>query len=266
VTSNLTGTSAQSYNAAASPLTASTQYWFCAIANNSAGTSFGTVLSFTTTAGGGSSISYAGERAAKTAQTPGIAFSPTTGTAAGDLLVLILGSSGSNGVATSVTDSVGNVWHQDVRLLANNQGFGIYSTVLTNPITTSNTIMLTGGDTQSLLLEEFSGIVSSSWTDKTATNSNAGPSSALDAGTTAATSQASELVIGGWSQGNNSLGAVVPGSGYSVFATDPLNSVSGGRSLFVEYKIVSVTGAQNPTATSGVTNKWSGGVSTYRGV
>ncbi|MDD5322267.1 MAG: DUF1929 domain-containing protein, partial [Methylococcales bacterium] len=55
------GTAAVAYSQGLTGLTASTTYYFCAIASNSAGKSFGSVLSFTTSAGGsGGSLSGSG--------------------------------------------------------------------------------------------------------------------------------------------------------------------------------------------------------------
>lgn len=106
---------------------------------------------------------------------------------------------------------------------------------------------------------EFSGLATSGSLDKTATGtySFAVPAS----GTTATTAAANEVLIGGFGY---ALGdAVDPGSGWTLAGSQ--FDTGQNRSVFMEYKIVSATGAYQATTTDlGGTYAGAGVIATFK--
>lgn len=170
-------------------------------------------------------------------------------------------ASGQN--VSSVTDSRGNTWTVDV--------VGSAGPKVALASTGQNVAALQSGDTVTVnfsgsanqsaaIIDEFSGLdTSASRVDKTATGTATGTS--RDAGTTATTTQADELVVGCFGGGALET-TFTPGAGFTRFTTDFLNDA--GTSVEGEYQIVSATGAYQPTAT-GASFPTDGVVATYKG-
>lgn len=111
---------------------------------------------------------------------------------------------------------------------------------------------------------EYSGIDTSSYLDKTA--SNYGYSAAGDTGTTATTTQANELWIGCIAAGYSTSGAVQssPTNGFTLLDGAELHSGSYyGSTAYLE-KIVSATGQANSGTTISYSNYWSGLMATFK--
>lgn len=197
-------------------------------------------------------IAYIGERAAGVLAsiTSTQVITPTANTVAGHTLFLVFSMNNSTRTVTGVTDTAGgNTWAVDVSASANTRTVSICSVFLNTAILTSHTItatlsgMSTSGNTW--WLEEFSGVLSASFLDKTATAAWAS-GTAADSGTTATTTQADEVAITGFCWG--AAGATfTDSSGYSAFTTGVQTSSS--MSGMSKYLIVSATGAQREQAT-----------------
>lgn len=180
----------------------------------------------------------------------------TVATAPGAGNFLVLRGSGSVSV-TSVTDTKGNTWTIDKAAGATPLPFLASTKQDVGTLTTSDTITVTyssASNNRSAIIDEFSGVMASPL-DQTQTAAGAGTS--RTAGTTAATTQANELVVGCFVIGSAET-SFTPGAGYSSFTTPFLGGLSG------EYKIVAATGTQNPTATGGVSATSRGVVATYK--
>lgn len=102
----------------------------------------------------------------------------------------------------------------------------------------------------------FSGVATSLAQDATATAIGTGTS--LSSGATSTTVQASELVIGAGGQSNNR--PFTAAGGYTG-----INQAANGTSAaaFMEYLVVSSTGAQTATATIDLSNNWTMGAYTF---
>src|ERR1035437_2627287 len=127
-----------------------------------------------------------------------ITFSPASNTTKGNHLILLASDTGSGIVVSSVTDTKGNTWQVDsTQANTSVASISIASVYLTTALTTSDTITVTlsgAGTFRGGLLEEYSGIATTSWNDVNASNTGA-DSTSMTTGATAATGQANELTI-----------------------------------------------------------------------
>ena len=121
---------------------------------------------------------------------------PATGVARGDTIVLFAGTSGSSNAVSTVTDSRGNVYTVDAR--RSSTASSVNTNIVSAPVTTAlvggDTIRLTFNDSMSIRLAvatQWRGLATTGRLDRTATSQGNGTS--LSSGTTAATTQASEL-------------------------------------------------------------------------
>ena len=186
-----------------------------------------------------------------------VSISPTSEILQGHLLVLMVAALAGISPA-DINDTQGNVWQVDVSLL-NTSRVAICSSVLDFELTAADVINLTVGVSllYNLNLEEFSGVADEFWTDVSASNSGAG--TALDSGTTAATTNVSEIAVAAFAI-NAAEASFTPGGAYSPFGIVSQT----GLALLGEYLVLSGTGTQNATGTAGTTGTWAGGIATYQ--
>ncbi len=206
-------------------------------------------------------IARVGNRGTKTgtATLGGLAtISPSVEVLAGDLLLLMVGTVAGL-AAVDINDTQGNTWQTDVSLL-NTSRVSICSSVLAFELTPADVITLQVGVSAvyNLNLEEFSGIVSPSWRDVTATASGAG--TALTSGTTGTTAQNSELAVAAWAI-NSAEASFTAGGAYTAFGIVSQT----GLGLLGEFVVLSSTGTQSATGTAGTTGTWAGAQATYKG-
>jgi hypothetical protein len=168
---------------------------------------------------------------------------PAGGCAVGHILTAVSVSS-SVAQLTGVTDSRGNAWtvHQTI---ADPNGVSIASCVITTALLPGDTITLTFAGTcaQAIIVDEWSGISTSSRVDVVGTGTTAMTT------TTAATSptltaQAGSLVIGAFAE--NWSDALAAGSGYALEGS--VASTTTVRGISMVYK-VSPGGAETPNGT-----------------
>ena len=142
----------------------------------------------------------------------------------------------------------------------------IFSAHVATALTSGNTITCTHPSVtaRALSANEFSGLASTAAVDKvaSATGNNTSPSS----GSTATTTQAAELLIGG-------IGSKAPRRkrlllGQTIRPLAALGTSGGTAAANItinpEYRIVSATGAYAATGTLGSTRRWAAAIVTYK--
>jgi hypothetical protein len=147
------------------------------------------------------------------------------GVAQGNTIVLFAGNNYSGVTATGATDTKGNTYTVDSsRTSASNS---VNTTVLSAYVTTAlvagDTIRLTYSTATQIrlaLATEWNGIAPTGRVDQKATN--AASSTAMTTGTTPATTQASELLVGAFSDGDGNE-TFTPGSGYTALSAVSAN-------------------------------------------
>lgn len=185
---------------------------------------------------------------------------PTTNLAAGNLAVLVFGA--LQNPTFSIADNAGNTWAFAAQVAnATSNKVGIAWSLLTNALTTSDTVTVTTGLSEYAMaaLWEFSGIAAVSPADQTATTTGTG--FAMNTSATLTLSQADELVIGAYIVPSlvtgstlvaNDAGFDNPSPGDVMLTGD--NAGTFYRSTGGVYGNVSSTSAVTVTATQNVTN------------
>jgi fibronectin-binding autotransporter adhesin len=183
----------------------------------------------------------------------------TGNTIVGNTLVLFVGGRGSFNVS-SVTDTRSNTWTVDLNApdVGANHLFGICRAPVTAQLVAGDvvTINFSGsvGPNREAILEEFTGILTASPVDQTA--SAAATTATPSSGTTAATTQDNELLVAAYLSQIVGTAAWSLAPGWLGFPTSELHTVgaaSTDRSLHAEYRIVAQQGAQSAT-----TRVWGG--------
>lgn len=187
------------------------------------------------------------------------------GTSAGSLIVVTAETdAGVASYLTGITDTQGNTYS---RITSNLFGSGTgtveawYAKGVAGGATTTLTFGWTaaGASNVSWVGQEFAGCDTSAPLDKFTTLVE-GASTAPLSGTSAATTQADELVVGFFGHTGATTTATA-GSGYS-------NLVKNGVSTawaFQESKIVAATGTQQAGATLGASRTWAAILATFKG-
>lgn len=193
-----------------------------------------------------------------------VVFSPATAVAAGNHAIVIWASNSATTGALS-SNASGATVQTDIISGTNNMMI-IGSIYAPNGITTSNTITVTatGGGVRGILAEEFSGLATSSWFDKSITSS--GTALLMSVGPTAATTQADELAIAGFCVAVTTVTPFTKDAAYSYFTTGAAGFSTATKGAFAEYRILAAAGAQTATATqAGVTARtYNGALATYK--
>ena len=189
--------------------------------------------------------------------------------ATGNTVIVTVAMTSNTGTVT-VTDTSGNTYTQDAsEPNSGNVRTLIFSAPVTTALSTISTVTVTFGTSPSskaMSICYFSGLATASYKDQSsvATGSSLTPNS----GTTAATSQPNELIIGafGANFSNNSFTAGTA-SGYTALAAASVSTF--GLNLDPEYQVVSSTGtyAANGTYSAGFgTPSWSAAIVTYKAI
>ena len=169
-------------------------------------------------------------------------------------------------VPLTVTDSAGNTYTVDSTAAHSSAASQyIFSGRVTNALSSSDTLTLTLGGTGirwAWNVEEFDNIIASSRLDAVSGNNDA--SSLMSSGTTATTTDAHELVFGGFSYTSGGGRTITPGSGFSNSPQQATTTGSADRSNYVQWKYVDNAGTQTSTAISSPASTWAAAVATYR--
>jgi len=156
---------------------------------------------------------------------------------------------------TSITQT-GVTWTYQIRQANGVLGVEIWFGVVGSGASTSISISLSGTIYNGIAdVCEYSGVATSSFLDKTATNT--GSSKSPDTGTTATTTQADELWIGGTLL--NTYAQTTPKNGFTLFD----GVVYVYDSVAYLEKIVSATGTANSGTTGSGGSPWSGCIATF---
>jgi len=221
-------------------------------------------------------IVYAGERAASkvtggsgTSQ----ALTLSTGCSAGNTVILSFGARATSLPTVTVTDSRSNTWTVDSGPLIGSNNLCLVASTRQNTATlqSGDTITVdfgavTPGQARIWMVEEFSGLATSSYLNVT-DDGTAASGTSVTTGTTAATDTNDELVMAACCYGSGVPSFTKDGT-YSAFTTTYQNCVADSdgfnKSLGHEYKIVASTGTQEATATLSASTSWQIVLATYR--
>lgn len=178
------------------------------------------------------------------------------------IIVAIHGYNGAGNPIATVTDTLGNTYHQVAAPLNYNASAWVAIYYAYNIGSGSNAVTVASanaGTQYSIIAREYSGLTTTDPLDKTANSGTSGNGTTPSSGATATTTQASELVIG---MAANWLSyTFTAGSGYGNIANA---SDAGNSSLGMEDKIVSSTGAQTATFTQSGSWNWGCIVATFK--
>jgi hypothetical protein len=168
-----------------------------------------------------------------------------------------------NAGAVSVADTSGNTYHTDADV--SNTAGGIRTLVICAPVTTAlaagNTITVTYPATTSKAVSIYY-VDGTATSDKTSTGM--GTSTAPSSGNTAATTQASELLIGAIGSESYNTTFTVGGSYIAMnSAIANTGTTNTSISIFPEYRVVSATGAYSATGTLSTSRDWAAAIVTY---
>lgn len=188
-----------------------------------------------------------------------LTFTLPTGTATtlGDTLTLHVGTYHA---ATTVADTRANTWKIDSQTINGTSSVIVCSTILTTALAAGDTITVTlaTAATAGLLLLEWSGGMV---LDQSATGS--GSTSALDGGTTPATTSATDLILGVFAvSGTAAAHPFTPAAGFTALTS--VGATSFVRTVDSEYQLSSTTGAQDATATASSATEWAGLTLAYK--
>lgn len=212
-------------------------------------------------------IAYVGEtvKGTQSASAGTLPLTVATAPGAGSLVVARVGCFDATSSLSSVTDGKGNTWFIAINTSSGSRRPAIaYTMQDVAKLTTADAITFHWAAAISfaaIIVDEFTGIAASSPVDQTATGTAL--TTARSGGTTAATTQADELVIGAFELGNTES-SLTPGAGYSSFTTHFL-AQSTNVSISGVYQIVAATGAQNPTGTGTTSGSSNGVTATFKG-
>lgn len=181
--------------------------------------------------------------------------SPTNGNA---LIATIGARDASTGTVTSITQT-GATWAQAVESTNNDASTEIWYALNVSGAGTSITINLSGTYYASAVISEYSGLVTSSALDQTATWT--GKSASPVTGTTSTTTQAQQLWIGGIS-GERANTYSSPTNSFTILGQVTGGSNSDVSTVYLE-RIVSATGAANSGVTASGNQDSSGAIATF---
>lgn len=165
--------------------------------------------------------------------------------------------------AVTVTDAAGNTWAATTAGLAGTTvSVRIFASTITHALSSGQTVTVataTARTRLAIILEAFDDVTGG--LDKSATNTGSG--TALAAGTTTATAQANELVIGAFGYGGSPGGAFTAGTGYTAGAEVNIAAASSNRLVALEWSYVAAVGTQSPTGTISQTSTYAGAAATF---
>jgi phosphatidylinositol-3-phosphatase len=196
--------------------------------------------------------------------------SPSVATGAGDLLVALIRDRNAKALApvSSVTDTAGNHWVRDASTSRGSRADGeIWSVGNAASVTNSQAVMVTVGGASAatsaiaFTVLEVTG-ASAAPLDMTATNS--GSTRPASTGTTAATSQASEIAIAdiGWNLTATPSGQT---AGYTTTAVEQSTVSGSAAGEQAAWQLLAATGPQRYSATLRPSSVgWTGAIATFK--
>lgn len=183
-----------------------------------------------------------------------VASTLSVGAAVGTTVVGVVGTTTVSSVIPTLTiaDSKGHTWTQSTpSVSATLGGVIVFFARITTALVAGDTITVTGNSARnrwSMDIHSFDDVSSAPAIDKQAQN-NAGTSTAINGGTTAATTSADEVVFGAFVFGGVPAATFTAGFGFASSGTVDPGATSSNRAVALEWKYVSATGTQQATAT-----------------
>ncbi|MFI5338950.1 MAG: DUF2341 domain-containing protein [Candidatus Methylomirabilales bacterium] len=223
-------------------------------------------------------ITYVGERGTLSINNgSGLtqAISVASSATAGNTVILVFTARDTSTAGVSVADSKGNTWTIDGNgnvPLNNSNDFVFIASTRQNvgTLVTGNTVTVTFGtapnSSRAAILEEFSGLQTSAGYVDVSNSATAGGTPYVS-GTTATTTQASELAVTGFSLNHVAGNTITLDGTYSSFTTStiqPGTTDAYQKDLAAQYKILSSTGAQSSTITDSANSSYQGMIVTYK--
>ncbi len=203
-----------------------------------------------------------------------LAASPTTATAAGDLLIATIRTRNTTALApvASVVDSnAADTWTRvgTAAVQGTNADGEIWYVANAASLSTAQTVTVTVGGTSSgtsaisFTVLDVAGMATSSPLDVTATKS--GNTQPANVGPTAATNQASELAVASLGWNGNGFTSSGQTTGYTVDAVHQSTASGSAAAEQAAYQVLSATGVQTYQATlSSTTAAWTGVIATFK--
>lgn len=190
----------------------------------------------------------------------------------GNTLVAVISTRGtSTGRVNTITQTNVTTWTRAVQVANTNTGgctTEIWYASVGASAGTTVTINLASSLYAAAVVMEYSGILTVSPLDVTATNT--GNSSSESTGTTSSTTQDNELWIGAIgipSSSNNAQLGSITNSFSSVANINTTNGTSGNNArIYALDKIVSTTGTASTGGTTNNSYQWSGAIATFKGI
>lgn len=192
----------------------------------------------------------------------------TTALSTGNTIIGAIASENNAGhaPALTITDVRGNTYTIDRQMVDVNNNtvtVTIFSARVTSALSVNDKITVSNGsETRTRWLatvQAFDDIIAGTRVDRTA--SNAAASSSFSSGTTAATTDPTELVYAAFGFGVRTF---TPGSGFTASAQVATTVGSADRALNSEWQYVAITGPQTATATASSSVTYAGAIVTYK--
>ena len=176
----------------------------------------------------------------------------------GNVLIAVIGTRlAATEVTVSSITQTGVTWTEQISKYSGNINVELWLGVVGSGASTTITITLSATPSGSVAdVCEWSGIATSGFLDKTATNAGAGYTA--DTGTTDTTTKANELWVGGINDQSGDL--TTPTNGFTLL--DGLTQT--WLVIAYLYKIVSATGTANSGASTVASNSWVGCIATFK--
>ena len=198
---------------------------------------------------------------------------PTAATGGGDLLVAVIRTRNTTNLApvSSVTDSASNHWvlAPNTKIAQGSQADQeIWYTANAAALATSQSIIVTVGGTSaatSAIAFTVLDVTGAAATPLDVSASKGGSTQPASTGITAATTQASEIVIGDLGWNSNSVTVSGQQAGYTVLPLQSAGVSGSGAGEEGAWKLVSATGTQSYSATlSSSSVAWTGAIATFK--
>ncbi len=196
---------------------------------------------------------------------------PASGVAGGNSVIITFAMNPTAG-SVSCFDSRGNTYVLNREVTNGSGNSGVRTVILSShnisALSSGNVIFCSHPNVSPRVLSvnEFSGLASSSTTDQV--TSATGASTAPSSGSTASTTQASELLIGGIGVEGPTTETFTAGANYTAPASSRAGTSGGNAANNItinpEYRIVSATGTYAATGTLSSSRLWAAAIATYK--
>lgn len=211
-------------------------------------------------------MTYLGRVASGTSQTASTTQTITVSTAvaAGGFVVggVALEASSSVYPTITVTDSRGNSYSSSTSA---NQGATLSTRLFWSHLTTGlqvgDTITITASASRNRWATDVLGFDDATTSDQFA--SAIGSTAAISIGPTGTTTTATELVVAAIGQSGTPAPTLTAGSGFTSDGPIDIGASTSNRSINMEWKYVTATGAQTATGTNSAAVTWAGVVQTF---